>query len=236
MLNPTNLPQHIAIIMDGNGRWANKRGLPRIMGHRAGVKTVERITKACNELGIRALTLYAFSTENWKRPKEEVDALMNMLNEYLRKNLDELKKHNVQLRTIGKIDQLPEFVKHQLKKTIQETKQNKGPILTLALNYGSRDEIIQATKKIAGKVKKGSLDIKDINEKTFSEFLYTKDLPDPDLLIRTSGENRISNFLLWQLSYAELYVTDKLWPDFERQDLERAIEDFQTRQRRFGGL
>jgi len=235
MSNPKKLPQHVAIIMDGNGRWAKARRLPKIAGHRAGVKRVQEAIKAAGELGIKVLTLYTFSTENWKRPKREINALFNLLEEYLDKEEDKLNKNNIKLSVIGNVEGLPDSVQKKLKKAIESTKNNSGLTLNLALNYGSRNEIINAVRNIAKDVSAGSLSPEDITDELFSGYLYTKDLPDPDLLIRTSGEFRVSNFLLWQISYAEFYITKKLWPDFKKQDLKKAVAEYQRRERRFGG-
>lgn len=229
------LPQHIAIIMDGNGRWAKSKGLPRIMGHRAGAKVVRDVVQACGELGIEVLTLYAFSTENWSRPKTEIKALMKLLKDYLRKETDELNKNNVKLQAIGRIHELPGFAIEELEKAMEKTSSNTGLILNLALNYSGRAEIIDAVKSIVMDNKKFS-SLNEINEETFNSHLYTDKLPYPDLLIRTSGEMRVSNFLLWQIAYAEIWVTDVLWPSFTRQHLFDAIIDFQKRERRFGGI
>ncbi len=234
-IDEKKLPEHIAIIMDGNGRWARKRRLPNIVGHRKGISSVEEIIKASSDIGIKALTLYAFSTENWKRPKREVGALMRLLENYLDKETERLVKENVKLRALGRINGLPTPIQNKIKIAEKRTEKNTGLLLNLALNYGSRTEIVDACRAISGKVKENSLKIKDIDEKLFSKHLYTTGIPDPDLLIRTSGEMRISNFLLWQMSYAEIYVTDTLWPDFKRKDLEKAIEDFVSRERRYGG-
>lgn len=234
MVDKYKLPTHIAIIMDGNGRWAKLRGLPRVMGHRAGIKTVREIVKACRELGIKYLTLYAFSIENWKRPKEEVETLMRFLNEYIDRELETLKENDIKLNTIGRINGLPDYVRPKINKAIEETKDCKSMILNVALNYSGRIEIIDAAKRFASLVKSGKHKINELDEKLFTNFLYTKNQPDPDLLIRTSGEMRISNFLLWQISYSELYITPKLWPDFRKRDLEEAISEYQKRERRFG--
>jgi undecaprenyl diphosphate synthase len=228
------IPKHVAIIMDGNGRWAALRNKPRIYGHEAGVKAVKEVVKAATEIGIKYLTLYTFSVENWKRPKSEVAALMSLLSRTTRKELEELVKNNVKLVTIGRVNGLSGNRQRVLKEAVERTRNNKGLVLILALNYGGRNEILDAVKAIANTVKAGMLDLRDINEKLFSNFLYTANIPDPDLLIRTSGEMRISNFLLWQTSYTELYVIDTLWPDFGRRELFEAIIDYQKRERRFG--
>lgn len=220
--------------MDGNGRWAKKRHLPKVLGHRYGAKTVDRITSHCARLGIKALTLYSFSTENWKRPDNEVSAIMGLLHEYLKKKLSKLTKNNIKLNAIGDLEELPEAVRNKLKEVIKKTSKNTGMVLTLALNYGAREEIVSACKKLALKVSSRKIDIDDIDEAAFSKELYTKNLPDPDLLIRTSGESRVSNFLLWQISYSEFFITDTLWPDFKVSDLDGAIEEYKTRKRRFG--
>lgn len=230
------IPKHVAIIMDGNGRWAKKRGLPRAMGHRAGVETIREIVKASSSLGIKYLTLYAFSTENWKRPKDEVNTLMTLLLEFLRKEIDELHKNNVVVRAIGDISQLPRQCIDELTRAYILTKDNKGLCLNLALNYGGRDEIMKAVISIASDVKKGNIEIKDISEKLISDNLYTKGIPDPDLIIRPSGEYRISNYLLWQIAYAEFWFSDIYWPDFKPVHLYNAIYDYQNRTRRFGGV
>ncbi len=234
MPDKEDLPSHIAVIMDGNGRWAKKRGLPRVMGHRAGMKAVKEIIKSCRELGIKYLTLYAFSSENWKRPKAEVDALMRFLEEYIDKELRSFIKNGIRLNFIGRMGALPDFVRPKLKKAMEATADCGNMTLNVALNYSGRDEIVDAAKKFASQVKAGKLGADDLDEGSFSGFLYTAGQPDPDLLIRTSGEMRISNFLLWQISYAELYVTPKLWPDFRRGDLIDAINEYRKRERRFG--
>jgi undecaprenyl diphosphate synthase len=231
-----NLPRHIAIIMDGNGRWARKRGLPRIAGHRTGVKTVKRIVEAADGLKISILTLFTFSTENWQRPREEVSAIMNLLYQTTKKELTELEKNNVKLITTGNIEELSSTRKEILKKAIQRTKDNTGLVLNLALNYSGRSEILDAVKKISKDVCSGVIKSEELDEGLFSSYLYTKGLPDPDLLIRTSGEMRISNFMLWQTSYTELYVTPVLWPDFSDDDFYQAIWVYQNRQRRFGKI
>lgn len=234
MIDKGRLPLHIAVIMDGNGRWAKKRGLPRVMGHRAGMKSVREVTKSCRELGVKHLTLYAFSSENWKRPKEEVETLMRFLNEYIDKELPSFIKNGIKLNFIGRMDGLPDFVRPKLKMAMQGTNDCGGMTLNVALNYSGRSEIVDAAKKFALEVKTGRRDIEDLDEGSFGGFLYTAGQPDPDLLIRTSGEMRISNFLLWQISYAELYVTPKLWPDFRKDDLISAVAEYQKRERRFG--
>jgi len=234
MLDPDRLPLHIAVIMDGNGRWAKKRGLPRVMGHRAGMKTVREVIKSCRELGIKYLTLYAFSTENWKRPKHEVETLMRFLNEYIDRELASFLKNGIRLNIIGRINGLPDYVRPKIKKAMEDTKDCDMMTVNVALNYSGRAEIIDAAKKFASQVKSGKVELNDLDEGSFGGLLYTAGQPDPDLLIRTSGEMRISNFLLWQISYAELYVTTKLWPDFRKSDLIEAITEYQKRERRFG--
>ncbi|MEW6685841.1 MAG: isoprenyl transferase [Candidatus Edwardsbacteria bacterium] len=228
------MPQHIAIIMDGNGRWAQKRGLPRIIGHRKGMKTVREIVKACGELDIEVLTLYAFSIENWQRPQREVSQLMKMLVEYLKKERKELDQNNVRLRAIGRLTDLSLEAQELLKETIAYTSKNSGLILNLALSYGGRVEIIEAIQKLMADFSAGRILKENIDEKTFTQYLYAPDLPEPDLLIRTSGEMRISNFLLWQVAYTEIWVTETLWPDFGRRHLYEAILGYQKRERRFG--
>jgi undecaprenyl diphosphate synthase len=235
-LNKEKIPSHIAVIMDGNGRWAGQRNLPRIMGHKEGAKSVRIITEACAEIGVRYLTLYAFSTENWKRPEAEINFLMSLLHDFLVKEEKTIIKNKIRFRVIGGISRLPKKVRDKIKHLENRSKKHKGLNMIIALNYGSRDEITGAVKKIASAVKKGALKINDITEKTITESLYTKGVPDPDLLIRTSGEMRISNFLLWQLAYSEIYITDILWPDFRKKELLDAISDYQKRDRRFGGL
>jgi undecaprenyl diphosphate synthase len=228
------IPTHIAIIMDGNGRWAKRRGLPRVAGHREGVKSVRDVVEACAQLGVKYLTLFAFSTENWRRPKEEIDTLMKLLIKTLRSETEKLHKNDIKLMAIGDIDSLPKEVRQELKEAMEKTKNNKRMVLNLALSYSGRWEIIEAVKEIARDVKKGKVKIEEIDDKLFSNYLKTAGIPDPDLLIRTSGELRISNFLLWQIAYTELYITDCLWPDFRRKHLYEAIRDYQRRERRFG--
>ncbi len=231
---PERIPKHVAIIMDGNGRWAALRNKPRTYGHEAGVQAVKKVVSAASEIGIKYLTLYTFSSENWKRPKSEVAALMSLLSRTTRRELDELIKNDVKLVTIGRINGLPPDRQRVLKEAVERTRNNKGLVLILALNYGGRTEILDAVKGIINTVKAGLLDIPDINEELFENFLYTAHIPDPDLLIRTSGEMRISNFLLWQTSYTELYIIDTLWPDFGAKELFEAVLDYQKRERRFG--
>jgi undecaprenyl diphosphate synthase len=228
------LPRHVAIIMDGNGRWAKREGLARMFGHRKGVETVHRITEAAAELGIGYLTLYTFSTENWNRPKEEVDALMALLVDTIAKETPTLMKNNIRLETIGDLSRLPEQTRNKFIGCIQETSNNTGLSLIIALSYSARWEIIRATQMMAAAVQAGQLLVEDINEETISSFMTTRNMPDPDLLIRTSGELRISNFLLWQLAYSELYFTDCLWPEFTEEEFYHAIVDYQHRERRFG--
>jgi undecaprenyl diphosphate synthase len=235
-INEAKVPKHIAIIMDGNGRWAENRSLPRTQGHIQGVKRVEEIIDVSQELDIKVITLFTFSTENWDRPESEVSLIMNILTTVLERKLQKLKNDNIQLRTIGRTERIPEPLLKTLKDVIAATKDNTGLIVNLAFNYGARIEIIDAVQSIAKSVRAGEIDIAGINEETISNALYTKGLPDPDLLIRTSGEQRISNFLLWQLSYAELYFTEKLWPDFSGEEFKNAIVDYQARERRYGKL
>ena len=230
------IPRHIAIIMDGNGRWAKRRGLPRIFGHRAGIESVRDVVRTCSDLGVEYLTLYTFSSENWRRPNDEVQALMSMLKRMLNREVDDLNRRNVRIKAIGRLHRLPKDVQEELKKAIEKTKNNTGLKLYLALSYGGRAEIIDAFKKAYEKIKNGEMNIDELNEENFNEFLYDPELPDPDLLIRTSGEMRISNFLLWQIAYTEIYITPTLWPDFRKDDLLEAIEDFSQRERRFGGV
>ncbi len=231
-----NLPKHLAIIMDGNGRWAKQRGKLRVFGHENGVKAVRRTVENCAKIGIDYLTLYAFSTENWKRPKLEVDTLMRLLVSTLKKELATLNKNNIRLNAIGNIETLPEKVYQELLEVISKTKSNSGMTLTLALSYGSREELKQAVISLAAKVKNNIISPENIDETVINSHLYTHDLPDVDLLIRTSGERRISNFLLWQIAYAELYFVDAFWPDFDEEHLVTAILNYQNRERRFGKI
>jgi undecaprenyl diphosphate synthase len=230
------VPRHIAIIMDGNGRWARERGWPRTEGHRRGADSVRRVVEACGDLGVEFLTLYAFSSENWKRPKREVDALMRLLQQFLKSRTPEMMEQNVRLQAIGRLHDLPEACQAELHRSITETAQNTGLTLILALSYGGREEIIDGVKSLLESVEKGHLDKAMIDGEVFSKHLYTRYYPDPDLLIRTSGELRLSNFLLWQMSYTEFYVTEKLWPDFGREALLEALRAFNARSRRFGGV
>ena len=231
-----SLPRHVAIIMDGNGRWARQRHLPRIEGHRAGAESARIIIRTAGELGIKYLTLYAFSVENWNRPKDEVDALMKYLVHYLKTETPELNKNNVRLAIIGQVYRLPELVQEHLRKSIATLSKNNGLTLIMALSYGGRTEIVDAVRGIAEKVKAGEIDPPDITEEVFARHLYTRNLPDPDVLIRTSGEMRVSNFLLWQISYTELVVTQTLWPDFRKPQFYAALEEYNRRHRRFGAL
>jgi undecaprenyl diphosphate synthase len=230
----STVPTHVAIIMDGNGRWAKQRHLPRVEGHRNGVESVRAIVRAAGEVGVKYLTLYAFSVENWNRPKDEVDTLMRYLARFLKAEIGELNRNNVRLDAIGQIYRLPEFVQEQLKKTKAALARNTGLTLILALSYGGRTEIVEGARAIAQKVRDGELEAAEINEQLVSQHLYTASYPDPDLLIRTSGEMRISNFLLWQISYAELVVTQTLWPDFRKPQFFEALEEYTRRHRRFG--
>ena len=229
-----NLPRHIAVIMDGNGRWATGKGVARIFGHRNAVHAVKDVTEGCGELGIKFLTLYAFSTENWGRPKDEVDGLMELLVNTLKKEIKTLHENQVKLITIGEISHLPKICQDNLLEAVESTKNNSGLTLLLALSYSGRSEIVKATKKIAEDVNQGVIKLEDISETVFGNYLETAGYPDPELLIRTSGEMRVSNFLLWQIAYTELYVTKTLWPDFRKEDLYEAICAYQKRERRFG--
>ena len=230
------IPRHVAIIMDGNGRWARERGLPRTEGHRAGAETVRRVTEACSEVGVEFLTLYAFSSENWKRPAREVAALMKLLEQFLRQKTPEMIEQNIRLQAIGRLNDLPKSCQDQLHRSIEATAQNSGLTLILALSYGGREEILDGVKSLLESIERGHLDKGMIDTEVFSKHLYTRYYPDPDLLIRTSGELRLSNFLLWQLSYTELWITPTLWPDFGREHFLEAVRDYGQRQRRFGGL
>lgn len=235
-IDKDNIPKHIAIIMDGNGRWAKERHLPRTMGHKAGVEAIREIVKECSSLGIKYLTLYAFSTENWIRPKEEITALMKLLAEYLKNEFSELNANNVVINHIGDISKLPVVCQEELNDAYEKTKNNTGLILNLALNYGGRDELLHAFKNMYNDIGNKKLMIDDITEETINSYLYTCGMPDPDLIIRPSGEKRLSNFLLWQSAYSEFWFSNIKWPDFKKEDLHKAIYDYQNRDRRFGGV
>ncbi|MFZ3172810.1 MAG: isoprenyl transferase [Carboxydocellales bacterium] len=235
-LDVSKLPAHVAVIMDGNGRWATKRGLPRGMGHRIGVESLREMVTTCSELGIQYLTVYAFSTENWKRPAEEVNILMDLLVEYLEKEIEELHKENVRINALGKLEQLPLAPLGALNKAMDKTRYNNGLVLNLCLNYGGRQELTDGIKEIAKKTMSGQLNWAEIDEQVVADHLYTAGMPDPDILIRPAGELRISNYLLWQLAYTEFWLSPVLWPDFRRIHLLNALFDYQKRNRRFGGL
>jgi undecaprenyl diphosphate synthase len=236
-IDPERLPAHIAIIMDGNGRWANRRNMPRVAGHRAGIDPVRNTVETCARIGITALTLYAFSVENWKRPRHEVETLWRLLRYYLRRELPDLMENNIRLAAIGRLDALPRQVRQELESAMAATSRNTGMIVNLAINYGGRAELVDAVNALIDRARiEGNLDTLQITEEDIASKLYTANIPDPDLLIRTSGEMRISNFLLWQIAYSELYVTETLWPDFKRCDFLKAILDYQKRDRRFGGV
>ncbi|MFS0915901.1 isoprenyl transferase [Brevibacillus sp. 179-C 1.1 NHS] len=230
------IPEHVAIIMDGNGRWANKRSLPRVAGHRAGMKAVKEVVKVADEIGVRYITMYAFSTENWKRPRDEVDFLMKLPQEFLSTELDELIERGVRIRMLGSKSELPSHTLKALLEAEEKTKDNSGLQLNFALNYGGRDELAKAFSVMAAQVKAGELQPEQLNEELISSYLYTSEIPDPDLLIRTSGEIRLSNFMLWQLAYTELWFTDVLWPDFTREHFYQAIVEYQGRARRYGAV
>jgi len=234
-IEQAQIPRHVAIVMDGNGRWAKKHRLPKIAGHRAGIKSVEEVIRAAEDIGIKILTLYTFSTENWNRPRPEIDALMNLLEGYLERETDRIASEGVRLHAIGRIAKLPPGIQIKLRKAEEKTSRNKKILVNIAINYGGRAEIVDAAKKILEDVNERRLTSDYITENTFSDYLYTAGIPDPDMLIRTSGEMRISNFLLWQISYSEIHVTKTLWPDFRKKDLEKAILDYQRRERRYGG-
>lgn len=235
-IDKSKMPKHVAIIMDGNGRWAKKRGLPRIAGHWAGAKVLRDIVKFSAEIEIKVLSVFAFSSENWKRPYEEVNSILNLLLYYLKKEVNNLHKNNIIINITGEWQKLPGNIADEIKRGIELTKNNTGLVLNIVLNYGSRKEIVKACRDLCNEVKNGRINIDEIDESLFEQFLFTRGLPDPDLLIRPSGELRISNFLLWQIAYTELWFTDKYWPDFKREDLINAILDYQKRERRFGGL
>jgi undecaprenyl diphosphate synthase len=234
MLDPSRLPAHVAVIMDGNGRWAQKRAMNRIRGHQEGAESVREIVKATRELGIPWITLYAFSEENWTRPKHEILALMGLLKRFLKNELEEMIAHGIRLQSIGRLQKLPEDVREALHEAVEKTSSNRDLVLTLALSYGGRQEIFDAVSRLAKDVERGVLKAADLNEELLSSFLYTSGMPDPDLLIRTSGECRVSNFLLWQIAYTEIYITPTLWPDFRKEEYLTALADYQTRERRFG--
>jgi len=228
------IPHHVAVIMDGNGRWAERRGLDRLQGHRAGIESVRAAVRAAHEVGVRVLTLYAFSTENWSRPKSEVDALMGLLEHYLEAEIDELDRNGIRLRAMGRVERLPERARARLDDAIRRTRDNDEMTVLFALSYGGRSEIADAARKLARDVEQGKVDPESIDEKTFAAYLYEPELPDPDLLIRTGGDARVSNFLLWQIAYTELHVTEVMWPDFRKSDLVEAIHAYQQRERRYG--
>lgn len=234
-IDPNKLPQHVAIIMDGNGRWAKRRSINRVRGHQQGADKVREIVRTNRELGIPWLTLYAFSEENWKRPQKEVGALMKLLKRFLKGELEEMQQNGIRLQSIGRIQKLPKDTRDVLLDVINQTAANKDMVLTLALSYGGRQEILDATRKIAGNLERGRIRADEISEQMISDSLYSKDMPDPELLIRTSGEYRVSNFLLWQIAYTEIYITQTLWPDFGKDEYLEALQDFQRRERRFGG-
>lgn len=236
LINKDKLPRHIAIIMDGNGRWAQKRFMPRTFGHRSGMSSLKQTVETCRELGISCLTVFAFSTENWKRPRDEISFLMNLLVEYINKEIEELHQNDIRLQVLGDFSSLPESSIKAIDMALTKTAANQGMVFNIALNYGARNEIIRAVRHLCEQVEKGLMTAADIDEAAFSQALYTAGLPDPDLLIRTAGEMRISNFLLWQIAYAELWFSTLLWPEFNRQELLRAIWEYQQRDRRFGGL
>ena len=231
---PPPPPQHIAFIMDGNGRWARKRLLPRMFGHRAGTSATKAMVEACDQLGVKYLTVYAFSSENWARPLTEVDALMKLMIEMMRKEIDGMMKNNVRFKVLGNVAKLPESTRRELELGVERTKNNTGVQFNIAVSYGGREEIVDAAKAIAEKVKAGTFDLETLDEKTFASHLYLPDVPDPELLIRTGGDLRVSNFLLWQIAYTEIYVTPTLWPDFDKKELMKAVDAYHSRQRRFG--
>ncbi len=236
MVEKDNIPKHVAIIMDGNGRWAKAKGLPRVKGHQEGIKRVKEILRVAADCGVKFLTLYAFSAENWSRPKAEIEVLMRSLDNFLSNNINELNENGVRLIVIGRKDPIPAYLWKRLEESQRQTKDNTGLTVCLAFNYGSRQEIADAAKKAARELSEGRIKAEDFDEKIFAAFLYTQGMPDPDLLIRTSGEIRLSNFLLWQASYAEFYFTETLWPDFKENDFMAAISEYQNRKRRFGGI
>ncbi len=234
-IDPNRLPQHVAIIMDGNGRWAKKRSISRVRGHRQGAETVRQIVRTSREIGIQWLTLYSFSEENWKRPRREIESLMQLLKRFLKSELEEMQENGIRLRSIGRIEKLPEDTRRVLLDVMDQTASNKDMVLTLALSYGGRQEILDAFRKMATQIERGKISADEISEQLISDSLYLAEMPDPELLIRTSGEYRVSNFLLWQIAYTEIYITRTLWPDFSKDEYLEAIRDFQKRERRFGG-
>jgi undecaprenyl diphosphate synthase len=234
LLRSDAIPRHVAIIMDGNGRWAERRGLPREEGHQAGLESVREVVRAAHELGIRVLTLYAFSSENWNRPRREVDALMGLLERYIESEVDEVHRNGIQIRVMGHVEDLSARVRGKLESAIERTRNNREMVLVFAVSYGGRQEIVDAARKLVREAEAGKLAADAVDEKTFAQCLYLPDLPDPDLLVRSGAELRVSNFLLWQIAYAEIHVTDVMWPDFRKQDLVEAILDYQGRERRFG--
>lgn len=236
MINMNNIPKHVAIIIDGNGRWAQERGLPRTAGHRVGINRVREIVKAAHDLGIKVVTFFTFSTENWTRPKREVNMLMRFLNNFLERQIKELYKNNIKFMWIGRDEPMPKQLQAKIKQLEEKTKDNTGLVVVLALNYGAKQEIVDAVKRFTRQVLEGKANLEDLDVESFSNYLYTAGLPDPDLLIRTSGEMRISNFLLWQLSYTELYFPKIYWPDFKKEDFEKAIMVYQKRERKFGKI
>lgn len=235
-LELTNLPQHVAFIMDGNGRWAKRRGMPRLVGHNAGTETLKKIVKESKRLGIKYITFYAFSTENWKRPSDEVNGLMNILVKFIQSEVDEIHENHIKINILGDIERLPLYAKEQVEYAIKLTEKNDAMYFNIALNYGSRDEIISAVKQIANDVKQNKIELDSIDEALFANYLYTNGMPDPDLLIRTSGEKRLSNFLLWQLAYSEFEFLPVYWPDFNEQVYQNALHEYQKRNRRFGAI
>ena len=234
-IDPNKLPEHVAIIMDGNGRWAKKRSINRVRGHQQGAETVRKIVRTSREMGLQWLTLYAFSEENWKRPQREIGALMKLLKRFLKGELEEMQENGIRLQSIGRIEKLPEDTRKVLFDVMDQTASNKDMVLTLALSYGGRQEILDATRKIGAEIEKGNISADEISEQLISNSLYSEEMPDPELLIRTSGEYRVSNFLLWQIAYTEIYITPTLWPDFSKDEYLEAIQNFQERERRFGG-
>jgi undecaprenyl diphosphate synthase len=235
-LDPGRIPRHVAIIMDGNGRWAQARGLPRVVGHRAGSDSVRAVIEGCNELGVAYLTLYTFSAENWRRPRLEVEALMALIEENMRREVEELHQKGVRVQAIGRLHELPQSLQDELARTQAFTRENKKLVLTLAINYGGRAEIVDAAARLAEQAARGALRPEDLDEEAFARSLYTAEMPDPDLLIRTAGEMRVSNYLLWQIAYAEIWVTPVFWPEFRREHLVEAIREYQRRTRKFGGV